>query len=404
MKTRRWVAALLAAVMIAAMCGLAACAGNAAGSASGSAAGSASASSAGSAASPASASAGDEYFASWEADSPTVKLVREYVEDVTDPSSANFIPAVDRVVTIDFDGTLFGELDPIYFDWAIVVHRVLWDSTFTPTAEQVEVAHTIEGVEQTRKFPENYDVTHASTLARVFEGMTQEEIIDYAQEFANTDAPKFKGMKRKDSYFIPMRELVTYLEDNDFTCYIVSGTDRTLLRALIPYMYPEIPLSNIIGSPTAMVASSEPGTDGLEYTLKDGEEVVSSGNLLYKDLKMNKVSAIAQEIGVQPVISLGNSSGDSSMAMYAKNNEYKSLALMLLCDDTERDWGELDKAASMKESCEKNGWHAVSERDEWKTIYGDGVEIDKDWVWASEVAGPNQASAENTPIELPAAA
>ena len=101
-------------------------------------------------------------------------------------------------------------------------------------------------------------------------------------------------------------------------------------------------------------------------------------------------------IGKQPVISLGNSSGDSSMANYVvNNNKYKSLALMLMCDDTTRDWGELDKAQSMKESCEKNGWHAVSERDEWKTIFGDGVSLDEGWTWSSEQAGPNRSQSEN---------
>ena len=346
-------------------------------------------------ASAASASGDKAYFSSWNEDSPTVKLVKEYVADVTDEQSPNFIPVEDRVVTIDFDGTLFGELDPVYFDWAIVIHRVLWDSTFSPTSDQVEVAHTIEKIEQTREFPKNYDVKHASTLAKIFEGMTQDEIIEYGKEFAETNAPKFIGMKRKDSYYIPMRELVTYLEDNDFTCYIVSGTDRFLLRALLPYQYPEIPMSHIIGSPTAMVAEGQGDTDGLEYVLGEDEKVISSGNLIYKDLKMNKVSAIEQEIGVQPVVSLGNSSGDYSMAEFAKNNKYRSISLMLMCDDTERDWGELDKAQSMKEACEKYGWHAVSERDEWKTIYGDGVTIDKDWKWTSEKAGPNEAQVEN---------
>lgn len=370
----------------------------------GSSASSAAASASGQNASTASAAGSAEYFASWEADSPTVKLVKEYVQDVTDPSSPNFIPVEDRVVTIDFDGTLFGELDPIYFDWAIVVHRILWDSTFSPTAEQIEVARTIEGIEQTRTFPSNYDLVHASTLAKIFQGMTEDEIIAYAEEFAETDAQKFTGMKRKDSFFVPMRELVTFLEDNDFTCYIVSGTDRFLLRALMPNYYPEIPLSHIIGSTAAVVAAGQGDKDGLEYVLSADEPVVSSGNLINKDLKMNKVSAIVHEIGVQPVISLGNSSGDYSMAEFAKNNDYKSLSIMLMCDDVERDWGELDKAQSMKEACEKNGWHAVSQRDEWKTIYGEGVEIDKNWTWASEIAGPNQAATENTASDAAAEA
>ena len=44
------------------------------------------------------------------------------------------------------------------------------------------------------------------------------------------------------------------------------------------------------------------------------------GKLLVKNVKMNKPSVIAQEIGVQPVLSFGNSSGDASMANYVITN------------------------------------------------------------------------------------
>jgi ABC-type glycerol-3-phosphate transport system substrate-binding protein len=71
--TKKRAALVVAMLAMAAMLGLTACGGNAASSSSGSASGStASASS--------SAQGGDGYFASWEADSPTVKLVRDYVD------------------------------------------------------------------------------------------------------------------------------------------------------------------------------------------------------------------------------------------------------------------------------------------------------------------------------------
>ncbi|MBQ4226246.1 MAG: hypothetical protein II664_08035, partial [Oscillospiraceae bacterium] len=91
-------------------------------------------------------------------------------------------------------------------------------------------------------------------------------------------------------------------------------------------------------------------------------------------LKMNKVSVIAQEIGEQPVLSFGNSTGDSSMANYTiTDNKYKSLAFMLCCDDTERENGNITKADKMYSLCEENGWIAISMKDDWKTIYGDSV-------------------------------
>ncbi len=45
----------------------------------------------------------------------------------------------------------------------------------------------------------------------------------------------------------------------------------------------------------------------------------------------------------------------------------------LCCDDLTRENGNLEKAESMRKSCEENGWTAVSMKDDWTTIYGDGV-------------------------------
>lgn len=346
----------------------------------------------------ASPSAADNALSLWTDDSPTAKLVKEYVADVTDKNSPNYIPPEDRIVTIDWDGTLYGELDPIYLDWAMYIHRVLWDSTYTPTDEQVEVAHAIEQVEQTREFPEGLEAQHAKCLAEVFAGMSVADYYAYVTEFAATDAPKFKNLKRKDAYFLPMVELVNYLHDNGFECYVVSGTDRNVLRMLLPEYFPWLDEAHIKGSVSTVVASGQDGKDGLDYTWTSDDKLTLGGQLVIKDVKANKPTIIATEIGKQPVISLGNSSGDSSMANYTvNNNKYRSLALMLCCDDTERDWGEVDKADKMRASCEKNGWHAVSQRDEWKTIYGDGVERDTNWTWTSEMAGPNQKSAESAP-------
>lgn len=38
-----------------------------------------------------------------------VTVLQEYVEDVTNPSSKNFIKKEDRIVTFDMDGTFVGE-------------------------------------------------------------------------------------------------------------------------------------------------------------------------------------------------------------------------------------------------------------------------------------------------------
>ena len=62
------------------------------------------------------------------------------------------------------------------------------------------------------------------------------------------------------------------------------------------------------------------------------------------------------------------------MANYVTDsNKYKTLVMMLCCDDLERENGNLKKAAEMAEMCQKSGWTAVSMKNDWKTIYGEGV-------------------------------
>ena len=46
---------------------------------------------------------------------------------------------------------------------------------------------------------------------------------------------------------------------------------------------------------------------------------------------------------------------------------------MLLCDDTERDYGDPEAAAKFADSCEQMGLETVSMKNDFATIYGDNV-------------------------------
>lgn len=93
---------------------------------------------------------------------------------------------------------------------------------------------------------------------------------------------------------------------------------------------------------------------------------------------MNKVSLIARQIGRQPVLAFGNSGGDTSMLNYTvQKNKYKSAAFVLLCDDLDREFGNLKKAEKMQKRAADNGWISVSMKNEFKTIYGNNVKCAK---------------------------
>ena len=188
-----------------------------------------------------------------------------------------------------------------------------------------------------------------------------------------TEMDSYEGMTRGEGYYLPMRQVVDYLLANDFRVYIITGTDRFIVRGLIGDTL-GIPQSQIIGSDESLVATGQGDTDGLDYTFTSEDTMVFGGEFIVKNLKLNKVMVIMQEIGEQPVLSFGNSTGDASMAMYTiTNNEYRSLAFMLCCDDTVRENGNQSKADKMYDLCEQYGWVAVSMKNDWTTIYGDGV-------------------------------
>ena len=120
--------------------------------------------------------------------------------------------------------------------------------------------------------------------------------------------------------------IVDCLLANDFTVYIVSGTDRFTVRGIVYDSPLNVPNRQIIGSDGPLVASDQGDTDGLSYVYDDDDKLILGGDLVVKNPKMNKVTVIALEIGVQPVLSFGDSTGDASMAEYVtSNNPYKSL-------------------------------------------------------------------------------
>ena len=315
-------------------------------------------------------------LSSWTADARAKTELTRFMAAITDESSDDYIPVEDRIAVFDLDGTLFCETDPNYFDYTLLKYRVLEDPTYKDKASdfEKEVANKIKEQNETGKSFSGLEVDHGKAVASAFAGMTVAEFNAYIQEFKKQPMPSYDGMLRGEGWYEPMLQVVDFLKANDFTVYIVSGTDRLIVRG-IAYNSPlGLPNRQIIGSDETIVSSNQDGKDGLDYVFADGDQLILGGDFLIKNLKMNKVSVIMQEIGQQPVLSFGNSTGDSSMAEYVTSgNKYQSLAFMLCCDDTVRENGDESKAQKMFDLCEEFDWVPVSMKNDWTTIYGDGV-------------------------------
>ena len=320
-----------------------------------------------------------EHFKLWnECDSLTT--LKNYVEDVTNEKSKNYIPVEDRIATFDMDGTFIGELYPTYFEYNLLEYRGLDDPTYTNKDPYV-----VETAQDIRNFVRNgvalpryneeygFDIKHAVAAAKAYSGMTVAEFDTYVKEYAKKTPFGFRGMTYATSFYKPMLEVFDYLKDNGFTYYVVSGSDRYICRSLVESL--GIEPNRVIGMDVELKSTSQGDADGVNYTMSKEEDLVRTDNLLIKNLKTNKVKQISQEIGKTPVLSFGNSSGDSAMHNFCKSNKkYKTEVFMLIADDEDRDHADLVETAKRKEAWEKANYNIISMKNDFKTIYGDGVE------------------------------
>lgn len=315
-----------------------------------------------------------EYFTQWNK-CESLTALTEYVEDVTNPQSTNYIKAEDRIVTFDMDGTFVGELYPTYFEYNLLEYRVLDDPSYKDKApdDVKETARNIRDfVRKGTKLPDHFDMIHAYAAAKAYEGMTLAEFDAYVKDYASKKANGFTGMTYGQSFYKPMLEVFDYLEDNGFTFYVVSGSDRFICRALVEPL--GIEPNRVIGMDVKLKSRSQGTEAGVNYTMGKEEDLIRTDELIIKNLKTNKVLQITQEIGKVPVLSFGNSSGDCAMHNYClSNSKYKTAAFMLIADDPDRDHANREKALNLGTQWREAGYHVISMRDDFKTIYGDGV-------------------------------
>ena len=313
----------------------------------------------------------------WTADSAAAEHLRSYVTKVTDENDPkNYIPARDRIAVFDMDGTLTCETFFTYYDTMMFIdycNTRLDENDHLSKTDKEELKRVAESITPDYKAGEEL----ARNFARAYTGMTVQELYDYAVEFGQKKTDSFNNMRYIDGFYLPMVELVAYLYENDFTIYVVSGTERTTTRAIVAnspirdYVTP----NHVIGTEFEIkLAGHEKTSSNMDYKYGvDGkdDQLVITGGFVQKNLNANKTIWIEREIGQRPVLAFGNSGSDTSMMNYALiDNKYPAEAYMVVADDAEREWGTQDWAEK-SEAYAAQGYIPVSMKDDFARIYPD---------------------------------
>ena len=150
----------------------------------------------------------EDRFADWNPDAPALKALIEYVESVTDESSPDYIPPVDRIATFDMDGTLCAELNPTYLEYYLLAWRILKDPSYEPDAEMLEFGRMLRDHALDKSFPDHMDMLHAQHAAKAYAGMTLTQFQDFVTNRLVQEADGFEGMTYANTFYTPMIEVV----------------------------------------------------------------------------------------------------------------------------------------------------------------------------------------------------
>ena len=154
-------------------------------------------------------SANEEIFTTWVDDSKPIAALKEYIEDVTNEKSKNFIPVEDRIAVFDLDGTLYCETFPIYGEWLLFADYVLNTPDYEAPEEILAVARELSGIKDAGDIPSHMEQTHIHAHAAAFAGMTIEDYMNVVEDFKKTNADGFNGMIRGEAFYRPMLEVVS---------------------------------------------------------------------------------------------------------------------------------------------------------------------------------------------------
>lgn len=297
---------------------------------------------------------------SW-ADTGARSAIVAFVDSVTDPTADTYVTPADRIAVFDNDGTLWAE-QPAYFQllYALDILRekakadpsILTSEVLKAAAEGDMEGMMADGVEG---LIEIINVSHG--------GITVEAFKASAHEWLTTQEHPTTGLPYAAMVYQPMLELLSYLRDEGFRTYIVSGGGVDFIRAIADEAY---------GIPPSQVVGSEGNTS---YKVVDGVPTLTKdGGVSFIDDKAGKPVGIMRHIGQRPILAGGNSDGDFAMLEWTTAGSGPRLGVLIHHTDAEREFaydreGHIGVLKKGMDEAEARGWLLVDMAKDWERVW-----------------------------------
>jgi len=265
---------------------------------------------------------------SWQ-EGDTKNTIIDFVTDVTNPKSNNFVQIKDRIAVFDNDGTLWSE------------------------------------------YPEAPPLTFIKNHGKG-KGETTDAYIEAARQFVTTENNTEFGKPYVDLIYQPMVELLDYLRANGFQVYICDGGDIDFIRSFAEEYY-DIPPQNVIGS------TLRTKFDNQNY---NPPALVRRGFPIFFKNKQKKPVSIQRYIGKKPIMAVGNSNSDLEMLQYTDDHQGHDLMMVVRHDDVVREHYEQaledKKVNKILNEANAQGWSLISIKDDFKTVFPESQPVDSE--------------------------
>jgi hypothetical protein len=297
---------------------------------------------------------------SWNDTEAKARIIA-FVDSVTDAEADTYVTPADRIAVFDNDGTLWSE-QPVYFQFLFAMDR-LGDmaaadpSILTSDALKAAAAGDLKTVAASGEegLLEIVGVTHS--------GVSVDDFTAQVSEWIKTARHPVTDRAYTDMVFQPMLELLSYLRDEGFDTYIVSGGGVDFIRAFAEQAY-GIPPEQVIGS---MGKSSYVVIDGVPSVMKDP-------GIAFIDDKEGKPVGIVSKIGKRPIFVGGNSDGDFQMLEWATAGEGPRFGLIVHHTDADREFvydrdSHIGKLERGLDEGPDRGWLIVDMANDWSKVW-----------------------------------
>ncbi|HEX5000966.1 MAG TPA: HAD family hydrolase [Bacteroidia bacterium] len=296
---------------------------------------------------------------SW--DSIPGERILNWVKQVTDSASADFIPVEDRIAVFDNDGTLWPE-QPVPNQLIFAIDLLKTRAPEHPEWQKDKLLNSV--LNNDLSLLKSSGVSGLIKLVNASHGnISESDFNRSARNWIDTARDSRFNYLYKEMAYVPMIELLEHLRRNGFTTFIVSGGGADFMRVWSMEAY-GIPSYQVIGS-----------YGDLKFQLTNGRaEIIKTDGNIYVDDKAGKPVAIHRFIGKIPVFCGGNSDGDQAMMEYTSSNKYKTMCMLLHHTDSIREYaydintlsGHLETAL---EEAKTSGWLVVDMEKDFKKIF-----------------------------------